>query len=69
MDGREGDSRGKELRKVGFALAQEPYGECSSSLIFKSLPHKKRADAMSIDAYKPLLAELEKVLAEAGLNE
>ncbi|KAH6892783.1 hypothetical protein BKA70DRAFT_1324114 [Coprinopsis sp. MPI-PUGE-AT-0042] len=46
QDDREGENRGKELRRVGFALAEERY-----------------------DAYKPLLAEVEKILAEAGLNE
>ncbi|KIY73251.1 galactose oxidase [Cylindrobasidium torrendii FP15055 ss-10] len=40
------DSRGKELRRDGFALASERYAE-----------------------YKPLLKEVEKILAEAGLDE
>ncbi|KAG2018767.1 hypothetical protein CC2G_008160 [Coprinopsis cinerea AmutBmut pab1-1] len=42
----EGDNQGKELRRVGFALAEERY-----------------------ESYKPLLEEVEKILAEAGLNE
>ncbi|TFK23379.1 galactose oxidase [Coprinopsis marcescibilis] len=42
----EGDNRGKELRKIGFGLAESRY-----------------------DEYKPRLQELEKILAEAGLDE
>lgn len=37
LDDREGDSRGKELRRVGFALAQERYGEYGSSVVFEPI--------------------------------
>lgn len=40
------DNRGKELRRDGFALAEERYAE-----------------------YKPILEKVEKILAEAGLDE
>ncbi|KAF9237721.1 galactose oxidase [Melanogaster broomeanus] len=40
------DNRGKQLRRDGFGLAGERYGE-----------------------YKPILEEVEKILAEAGLDE
>ncbi|PBK88007.1 galactose oxidase [Armillaria gallica] len=40
------DSRGKQLRRDGFRLAEERYAE-----------------------YKPILKEVEKILAEAGLDE
>jgi len=40
------DDKGKMLRKVGFALAEERY-----------------------NAYKPILEEVERILAEAGLDE
>ncbi|KAF9449625.1 galactose oxidase [Macrolepiota fuliginosa MF-IS2] len=40
------DNRGKQLRRDGFALAEERYAE-----------------------YKPILEEVEKILAEAGLDE
>ncbi|KAI6100109.1 galactose oxidase, partial [Pisolithus thermaeus] len=40
------DSRGKQLRRDGFGLAEEHYAE-----------------------YKPVLEEVEKILAEAGLDE
>ncbi|KAL4068642.1 hypothetical protein V8B97DRAFT_1873062 [Scleroderma yunnanense] len=40
------DSRGKQLRRDGFGLAEERYAE-----------------------YKPILQEVEKILAEAGLDE
>ncbi|KAG5725207.1 Kelch domain-containing protein 4 [Termitomyces sp. T112] len=40
------DNRGKELRRDGFALAEERYA-----------------------SYKPILEEIEKILAEAGLDE
>ncbi|KAI0318129.1 hypothetical protein OF83DRAFT_1184638 [Amylostereum chailletii] len=40
------DNRGKMLRKDGFGLAEERYGE-----------------------YKPILEEVERILAEAGLDE
>ncbi|KAK0231789.1 galactose oxidase [Armillaria nabsnona] len=40
------DSRGKQLRRDGFVLAEERYAE-----------------------YKPILKEVEKILAEAGLDE
>ncbi|KAK0439111.1 galactose oxidase [Armillaria borealis] len=40
------DNRGKQLRRDGFALAEERYAE-----------------------YKPILKEVEKILAEAGLDE
>ncbi|EIW54679.1 galactose oxidase [Trametes versicolor FP-101664 SS1] len=40
------DSRGKQLRRDGFSLAEERYAE-----------------------YKPVLAEVERILAEAGLDE
>ncbi|KAG5653474.1 hypothetical protein H0H81_000243 [Sphagnurus paluster] len=41
-----GDNRGKQLRRNGFALAEERYA-----------------------TYKPILEEVEKILAEAGLDE
>ncbi|KAH9932992.1 uncharacterized protein B0H18DRAFT_673596 [Fomitopsis serialis] len=44
--GSSADNRGKQLRRVGFTLAEERYA-----------------------AYEPILKEVEKILAEAGLDE
>lgn len=57
------DNRGKLLRRDGFTLAQERYGR----RIFAS--HRPVRAHVVTDAYKPILEEVEKILAEAGLDE
>ncbi|KAF8815207.1 hypothetical protein BYT27DRAFT_6768211 [Phlegmacium glaucopus] len=61
------DNQGKQLRRDGFTLAEERYSTlflayyfCSLRL-FLLLPFKA--------GYKPILAEVEKILEEAGLDE
>lgn len=59
------DSRGKQLRRDGFSLAEERYGLCPSS----KLSHCKFSCVFSVAEYKPVLEEVERILAEAGLDE
>jgi len=58
------DNRGKELRRDGFALAQERYGK----LFCLNAYRVTRALFVIIDEYRPLLQEVEKILSEAGLD-
>lgn len=57
------DHKGKELRREGFALAEEKYGALRPAIL----------NCLLIDfwtvSYKPILEEVEKILAEAGLDE
>lgn len=59
------DNRGKLLRRDGFGMAEDRYGD-SYPITYTSRgdPHR-----ISIAAYKPVLEEVEKILAEAGLDE
>ncbi|KAG9311923.1 hypothetical protein JVU11DRAFT_8184 [Chiua virens] len=58
------DSRGKQLRRDGFGLAEARYGESITPGSWLS-----RAQSEMIVEYKPILEEVEKILAEAGLDE
>jgi hypothetical protein len=60
------DNRGKELRRDGFALAEERYGTFHLLRSFSGSPD---ADDTFLAEYKPILEEVEKILAEAGLDE
>lgn len=55
------ESRGKMLRRDGFVLAEERYGSCFLLPLVALL--------MQVVSYKPTLEEVEKILAEAGLDE
>lgn len=59
------EARGKELRRDGFTRAQERYSKypniCPPNIFILS--------AVSIAEYKPILKEVERMLAEAGLDE
>lgn len=57
------DNRGKMLRRDGFTLAQEKYSRYIITL------HCSLLTGALIAAYKPILDEVEKILAEAGLDE
>lgn len=67
-------NRGKMLRRDGFALAQERYGKLlffetqglRPSLIYE--PFLILFPYLAAE-YKPILEEVEKILAEAGLDE
>ena len=59
------DNRGKMLRRDGFALAEERYGESSCSAEFVL----RYAHPLFAEEYKPILEEVERILAEAGLDE
>lgn len=60
------EERGKELRRGGFSMAQERYGKCLCTFI-------RFADFSltfwNTVEYKPTLDQIEKILAEAGLDE
>ena len=59
------DNKGKQLRREGFTLAEERYGaSCLANVDLGPL-----VDGFWIVAYKPTLEEVEKILAEAGLDE
>lgn len=58
------EHRGKEARRAAFVLAQERYGT--------PVPPSRTTLSLTycvIDQYKPLLKEVERILAEAGLDE
>jgi hypothetical protein len=60
------DNKGKELRREGFTLAEERYGAFSPAILvvfFLTV-----VDLWTV-FYKPILEEVEKILAEAGLDE
>lgn len=57
------DSRGKQLRRDGFGLAEERYG------VFFSHTLCRRVLTVVAAEYKPILEEVEKILAEAGLDD
>lgn len=59
------DSRGKQLRRDGFSLAEERYGMCLS----RNISHCMRSRLFYVAEYKPVLEEVERILAEAGLDE
>lgn len=59
------DNRGKELRRDGFTLAQERYGNLTR--IFRAVT--SLFILYGVEIYKPVLMEVEKILAEAGLDE
>jgi hypothetical protein len=58
------DNRGKQLRRDGFMLAEEKYSAC-----FFVLAYYLRAHGLFLEEYKPVLEEVERILAEAGLDE
>ena len=58
------DTRGKQLRRDGFVLAQEKYGARYGQYVLVS-----GLDTFSSAEYKPVLLEVEKILTEAGLDE
>lgn len=55
------ENRGKLLRRDGFGLAEEHYGSFY-------LSNRKAARLRGVADYKPILREVEKILAEAGLD-
>lgn len=58
------ENQGKQLRRDGFALAEETYGDC------KFQPYCIIVLInVGAETYKPILKEVEKILAEAGLDE
>ena len=57
------DNRGKALRRDGFERAQERYGT------FKYAVSPRFGANYAIAEYKPILEEVERILAEAGLDE
>lgn len=59
------DSRGKQLRRDGFSLAEERYGMRH----LRNLSHCISSRMFSVAEYKPVLEEVERILAEAGLDE
>lgn len=65
LDAGSTEARGKQLRRDAFSLAQERY----SKRLILFFPCKSSHRMICIVAYKPILRELEKNLAEAGLNE
>lgn len=58
------DNRGKQLRRDGFGLAETRYGVSTRYLSVSWLSYAPRSAE-----YKPILEEVEKILAEAGLDE
>jgi hypothetical protein len=58
------DNTGKLLRRDGFGLAEDKYGKLST-IFFLTCSMLIKAAA----EYKPILEEVEKILAEAGLDE
>ena len=69
------DNRGKMLRRDGFTLAEERYGACCFPRIRTPLcvcvPNGSPycACILYTAGYKPILEEVERILAEAGLDE
>jgi hypothetical protein len=61
------DNRGKQLRRDGFSFAEERYGASNWSVLACELQliHFVPSSA----GYKPILEAVEKILAEAGLDE
>lgn len=60
------DNKGKELRRNGFARAEERYGKVTSQIRMESSQWRS---LILLAEYKPILGEVEKILAEAGLDE
>jgi ABC-type lipoprotein export system ATPase subunit len=58
------DNRGKLLRRDGFGLAEEKYSMLSIVLSLAQI-----ILILIAAEYKPILEEVEKILAEAGLDE
>lgn len=59
------EQRGKELRRVAFGLAKEKYGELQ--IIISILV--QLFNSLLAAQYEPILKEVERILAEAGLDE
>lgn len=59
------DNRGKQLRRDGFSFAEERYGTWSVLACELQFIHFVPSSA----EYKPILEAVEKILAEAGLDE
>ena len=57
-------NRGKQLRKDGFALAQEKYRKLHLIALEQVKIYKNIAED-----YKPILEEVEKILRESGLDD
>ena len=60
------DNRGKQLRRDGFGLAEARYGESPRGHWWSFDVH---AHITRLAEYKPILDEVERILAEAGLDE
>lgn len=56
------ENQGKQLRRDGFTLAEDTYSNYTPN----SVNHRTDFGA---ETYKPILKEVEKILAEAGLDE
>ena len=62
------DNRGKQLRRDGFTLAEERYGTCAFLFSLQGTQCFP-SSFVPVAAYKLILDEVEKILAEAGLDE
>ena len=62
------DNRGKQLRRDGFSFAEERYGAPNfDDILLRGLLFILFVPSSA--EYKPILEEVEKILAEAGLDE